>query len=245
VSNNRSAIRLAYLYPKHLNFYADRGNITVFKRRLEWRGLTFELVEVGLGESFPEDCDLYYIGGGQDRDQALVSEHLVSQAANLRRAVDSGAVVLAIGGGFQLLGHSYLTVQGTKLVGAGLFDVETTGTATRLCGDVAIEVCLDGHTETVVGYENHAGRTSLGPLCKPFGSVQFGFGNNAEDGFEGATWGRCVGTNLHGPLLPKNPWLADTLLNWALKHANAKVELAPLDDNLAVLARAAVLRNTV
>lgn len=241
MSKSRRTVRLGHLYPDHLNIYADRGNIAVFQRRLEWRGLAAEVVQVGLGDEIPDDCNLYYLGGGQDRDQLMVAEDLVRKVAPLRRAAESGAVVLAVCGGYQLMGHSYLAADGKRMGGTGLLDLETAASPDRLIGDVVLSVSLDGHTNKVVGYENHAGRTSLGPGCAPLGQVDKGHGNNGEDGFEGAVSGRRIGTYLHGPLLPKNPWLADILLRWALDHAGAAVELEPLDDTLEQAAHAAAV----
>ncbi|MCQ3808132.1 MAG: hypothetical protein OXB92_01030 [Acidimicrobiaceae bacterium] len=232
MSTNRPLVRLGHLYPDHLNIYADRGNIAVFRRRLEWRGMTLEVVEAGLGDEIPEDCDLYYLGGGQDRDQRTVAQDLAGKADPLRRAAEGGAAVLAVCGGYQLMGHSYVGANGEELPGTALLDLETTAGTDRLIGDVVLSAELDGETGTVVGYENHAGRTRLGPECAPLGRVAKGRGNNGQDGFEGAVSGRRVGTYLHGPLLPKNPWLADTLLRWALDHAGANIELEPLDDTL-------------
>ena len=232
MSPNRPVLRLGHLYPEHLNIYADRGNIAVFRRRLEWRGLALDVVEAGLGDEMPEDCNLYYLGGGQDRDQLMVARDLAGKADSLRRAAEGGAAVLAVCGGYQLMGHSYTAADGEDMAGAGLLDLETTAGTDRLIGDVVLSVDLDGDTGTVVGYENHAGRTRLGAQCSPLGRVDKGHGNNGEDGFEGAVSGRCVGTYLHGPLLPKNPWLADTLLRWALEHSGASLELEPLDDTL-------------
>ena len=225
-------IRLCHLYPDHLNIYADRGNIAVFRCRLEWRGLALEVVEVGLGDPIPADCHLYYLGGGQDRDQKLVADDLAQKADPLRHAAEDGAAVLGVCGGYQLLGHRYATADGQPMPGIGLLDLETTAGPSRLIGDVVLEATLGAHTATVVGYENHAGRTHLGGGCTPLGRLRRGHGNNGADGCEGAVAGRTVGTYLHGPLLPKNPWLADTLLGWALDHAGCSVELAPLADDL-------------
>ena len=232
MSTGQPEVRLCHLYPDHLNIYADRGNIAVFRRRLEWRGLSLEVVEAGLGGPIPADCHLYYLGGGQDRDQMLVAEDLAQKSDPLRRAADDGAVVLGVCGGYQLLGHGYIGSNGRRLPGVGLLDLETAAGDTRLIGDVVLDVTLSGHTRTVVGYENHAGRTYLGGGCTPLGHLRRGRGNNGGDGCEGAVAGRRVGTYLHGPLLPKNPWLADTLLGWALDHAGCPVDLAPLDDEL-------------
>lgn len=244
MSAGAGAVRLGHLYPDHLNIYADRGNIAVLRRRLEWRGFALEVVEVGLGDEMPGDCNLYYLGGGQDRDQRKVARDLVGKADPLRRAADDGAAVLAVCGGYQLMGHSYVAADGEVMAGIGLLDLETTAGTDRLIGDVVLSVDLDGETATVVGYENHAGRTRLGSQCAPLGRVAKGHGNNGEDGLEGAVSGRRVGTYLHGPLLPKNPWLADTLLRWALDHAGASVELEPLDDSLEQAAHATAAART-
>ena len=238
MSAGNPSVKLCHLYPDHMNIYADRGNIAVFRRRLEWRGLFLELAEVGLGDPIPADCHLYYLGGGQDRDQMLVAEDLAQKADPLRHAADNGAVVLGVCGGYQLLGHSYMAADGSRISGIGLLDVETTAGTTRLIGDVVLEVTLNGQTRTVVGYENHAGRTHLGGGCTPLGRLRRGHGNNGDDRCEGAVAGRRVGTYLHGPLLPKNPWLADTLLGWALDHAGRPVELEPLEDDLEKSAHA-------
>ncbi|WP_419919619.1 type 1 glutamine amidotransferase [Candidatus Poriferisocius sp.] len=225
-------VRLCHLYPDHLNIYADRGNIAVFQRRLEWRGLAMEVVEVGPGDAIPPHCNLYYLGGGQDRDQELVAADLAGKARPLRDAAAGGAVVLGVCGGYQLLGHGYTGAGGRRMPGIGLLDLETTAGEPRLIGDVVLDVTLEGWTGTVVGYENHAGRTHLGAGCTPLGHVRRGWGNNGADGGEGAVVGRTVGTYLHGPLLPKNPRLADILLGWALDHAGLPPVLAPLDDSL-------------
>ena len=238
MSASRAGVRLCHLYPDHLNIYADRGNIAVFRRRLEWRGLSLEVAEVGLRDPIPADCHLYYLGGGQDRDQALVAEDLADKAEPLRQAASNGAVVLGVCGGYQLLGHGYTAADGQRMPGIGLLDLETTAGSRRLIGDVVLDVTLNGETRTVVGYENHAGRTHLGGGCTPLGHLRRGHGNNGDDGCEGAVAGRRVGTYLHGPLLPKNPWLADTLLGWALDHAGYTVDLAPLDDDFEQAAHA-------
>ena len=239
MSASRAGVRLCHLYPDHLNIYADRGNIAVFRRRLEWRGLSLEVAEAGLRDPIPADCHLYYLGGGQDRDQALVAEDLAHKAEPLRHAASDGAVVLGVCGGYQLLGHSYTAADGQRMPGIGLLDLETTAGNRRLIGDVVLDVTLNGETRTVVGYENHAGRTHLGGGCTPLGHLRRGHGNNGDDGCEGAVAGRQVGTYLHGPLMPKNPWLADTLLGWALDHAGYTVDLAPLDDDFEQAAHAA------
>jgi lipid II isoglutaminyl synthase (glutamine-hydrolysing) len=240
-----STVRICHLYPGELNIYADRGNIAVLRRRLEWRGHVLDVREVGIGERIPEDADMYYLGGGQDRDQIVVAGDLAATKADaLHRAVADGSVILAVCGGYQLAGHGYTGVDGTRMPGIGVLDADTIAGPTRLIGDVVITVEVAGAPLTIVGFENHAGRTTLGPGSVPFGTVRHGHGNNDMDGTEGAMTNRAIGTYLHGPLLPKNPQLADLLLGWALEHATgAPVPLAPLDDALELQAhRAAIAR---
>lgn len=239
-----SGFRLAHLYPRELNIYADRGNIAVFDRRTGWRGLTLEVIEVGVGEPIPTDADLYYLGGGQDRDQLAVADDLRgAKGDTLRRVIADGACLLAVCGGYQLAGHGYTAVDGTRMDGIGILDADTVaGGPPRLIGDIVIAADIDGETHTVVGFENHAGRTRLGTGSAPFGRVLSGNGNNGEDGAEGAISRRALGTYLHGPLLPKNPWLADRLIGWAIEHATGtRPSLAPLDDHLEEAAHAAAV----
>lgn len=237
-----AVVRLCHLYPRELNIYADRGNIAAFDRRLAWRGHALEVVEVEVGDPLPTDCDLYYLGGGQDRDQAIVAADLRRGKADLARLADDGAVVFAVCGGYQLAGHGYTGVDGARMEGISLLDADTVAGATRLIGDLVIAVELDGRESTVVGFENHAGRTQLGAAARPLGRVISGNGNNGQDRGEGAVQGRVVGTYLHGPLLPKNPWLADLLLGWALEHATgASPRLEPLDDAMESAAHAAAV----
>jgi len=226
-------LRLLALYPEQMNIYADRGNILFLQRRCEWRGVGFEYAAAGPGEGFdPGAHDLLYLGGGQDRDQRAVAADMVaSKREALTSAAASGAVLLAVCGGYQLLGHSY-QLGDERLPGIGLVDLETVrAPGPRLIGNVAIEVDLGDGPRTVAGFENHGGRTQLGPGEAPFGRVIEGFGNNGEDGFEGVLKGNTIGTYLHGPLLPKNTWLADELIARALEHRYGKrPELEPLDD---------------
>ncbi len=238
-----SVIRLAHLYPRELNIYADRGNLAVLDRRLAWRGLALEVVEVQLGERLPTDVHIYYLGGGQDRDQAIVAEDLLrTKARDLRAVVDDGAVLLAVCGGYQLAGHGYTGVDGHRMPGVGILDADTTAGPTRLIGDLVIMAELDGDHHTVVGFENHAGRTRLGPESEPLGRVISGSGNNGQDGGEGAVRHHAIGTYLHGPLLPKNPWLADRVISWAFEHATgSRPLLEPLDDALEHEAHAAAI----
>ena len=218
-------LRLLALYPEQMNIYADRGNMIFLQQRSEWRGIPFEYAAAGPGEGFdPGAHDLLYIGGGQDRDQVLVAEdmHRTKRDA-IAGAVEDGAAVLAVCGGYQLLGHRYqLGEQAVR--GLGVADLETVREpGPRLIGNVSIEVELGGDQRVLAGFENHGGRTYLGPEAEPLGRVVHGRGNNGRDGYEGVKRLNLVGTYLHGPLLPKNIWLADRLIELALG-----IELEPL-----------------
>jgi CobQ-like glutamine amidotransferase family enzyme len=236
------SVRVCHLYPEHLNIYADRGNMAVLRRRCAWRALDFELLECGPGDPLP-DADLYYLGGGQDRDQRLIETDLLGRAGDLTAAVADGASVLAVCGGYQMLGHAYRGHQGDELRGLGLVDLTTEAGATRLIGNITVRCELvPGEPRTLVGFENHAGRTHLGAGVEPLGRVLHGGGNNGEDGFEGVRSGGILGTYVHGPLLPKNPWLADHLIAMVLKRHGEPAELPPLDDALELEAHAVAER---
>ena len=228
-------IVVGHLYPDYLNIYADRGNIAVLSRRAAWRGHELEVREISVGDPLaPGDHDLLYIGGGQDREQALVAHDLVAKSDGVRESVSAGAALLAVCGGYQLLGRSYRDLRGAALPGIGVFPFDTVAGDTRMIGDVLLECELEpGQRRTLAGFENHAGRTRLDPGAQPLGHVVAGFGNDGESGWEGCRVGRAVGTYLHGPLLPRNPWLADWLLAQALAHRYGEVpELEPLADEL-------------
>ena len=234
-----ATLRVCALYPELMNIYADRGNIAVLQARCEWRGLGFELASSTLGESFePGGHDLFYIGGGQDRDQIAVAEDMqATKRAGLHSAADRGAVVLAVCGGYQLLGESYLLGE-RELPGVGLVDLRTVREAgERLIGNCAIEADLGNGPRVIAGFENHGGRTHLGAGEQPLGHVLKGHGNNGRDGLEGVRRANVIGTYLHGPLLPKNVWLADRLIELALG-----VELEPLDDAMEDAAHASARR---
>jgi CobQ-like glutamine amidotransferase family enzyme len=233
-------LRLLALYPDRMNIYADRGNILFLRRRCEWRGIGFSYAAAGAGETIdPASHDLVYLGGGQDRDQRAVAADMVeSKREALGVAVADGAVMLAVCGGYQLLGHSYQLGE-ERLPGLGLADLETVREpGKRLIGNVAIEVDLGDGPQTIAGFENHGGRTYLGDAATPLGRVVKGFGNNGQDGLEGVRRGNLIGTYLHGPLLPKNAWLADRLIVLALEHRYGSVsELEPLDDRFELAAQ--------
>jgi len=229
-------IVVGHLYPDYLNIYADRGNIAVLARRAAWRGHDLEVRAVGVGEELERgEHDLLYVGGGQDREQALVARDLAAKREQLLAAVETGASVLAVCGGYQLLGRFYRFADGEELPGVGLFPLHTIAGERRMIGDILLECDFaPGGKRTLAGFENHAGRTYLDADAQPLGRVVAGFGNDGRSGYEGCRVGRAVGTYLHGPLLPRNPWLADWLLEQALAHA-AGVEptaLEPLPDEL-------------
>jgi lipid II isoglutaminyl synthase (glutamine-hydrolysing) len=223
-------IRVGHLYPEYLNIYADRGNMAVLARRAALRGHELVVEPIGLGEAVqPGEHDLLYIGGGQDREQTLIAPDLAAKGQEIRAAVAEGAALLAVCGGYQLLGRGYRGRDGSLMPGAGLFGHETVAGSTRMIGDVLLECELEpGQRRPLAGFENHAGRTHLDADAEPLGRVVHGFGNDGKSGFEGCRLGRAVGTYLHGPLLPRNPWLADWLLAEALAHAGG-VQLPPLE----------------
>jgi lipid II isoglutaminyl synthase (glutamine-hydrolysing) len=228
-------LRVLALYPEQMNIYADRGNIIFLRRRCEWRGIDFDYAAAGPGEGVdPAAHDLLYLGGGQDRDQRAVAADMVATKQEaLAAAVGDGAVLLAVCGGYQLLGHSYQLSE-ERLPGLGLCDLETVREpGPRLIGNIAIEADLGGGPRLIAGFENHGGRTYLGPGAVPLGRVVAGFGNNGKDGLEGVRRDNLIGTYLHGPLLPKNAWLADELIARALERRyGSRPELDPLDDEL-------------
>jgi lipid II isoglutaminyl synthase (glutamine-hydrolysing) len=238
-------LRVCALYPELMNIYADRGNLIVLERRCAWRGIGFQLTPSSLGERFdPDEHDLFYIGGGQDRDQQLCAEDLLeTKAASLHDAAARGAVILGVCGGYQLLGHSY-TIGEQQIAGVGLLDLVTVREAgARLIGNVAIELGeLPGvpSGSVLAGFENHGGRTRLDPGQAPLGRVLRGHGNDGRSGAEGALSGNTIGTYLHGPLLPKNVWFADWLIERSLGLPPGSLE--PLEDLIEQRTHAGALR---
>lgn len=236
---------IGHLYGELMNVYGDRGNLIALARRAQWRGIEVEVRTIPLAEELDWDqLDIVFIGGGQDRDQRLVCQDLQKiKGKALREAADAGVVILAICGGYQLLGHFFKTGQGEILPGISLFDAYTVAGPRRLIGNVVVECSFAEERRTLVGFENHSGRTYLGRSVKPLGKVLVGFGNNGQDHSEGAIWRNVYGSYLHGSLLPKNPWLADHLLLTALRRRyGAQVELEPTDDSLETQAHAAILK---
>jgi hypothetical protein len=234
-----STIRVGHLYPDYLNIYADRGNIAVLAERARRRGHELDVAAIGLGDVVrPGEVDLYYVGGGQDREQELVAHDLAGKADALRAAVEEGAALLAVCGGYQLLGRFYRDVAGAELPGIDLLPLHTVAGTRRMIGDVLLDCAWAGRT--LAGFENHAGRTILDAGAEPLGRVLAGFGNDGASGFEGCRYLRACGTYLHGPLLPRNPWFADRVLADALAHrvGGEPPEFEPLEDELEGAAHA-------
>src|SRR5215472_6153107 len=238
-------LRICHLYPTLLSVAGDRGNLFALQRRCEWRGIRTEVTEVGVGQTahFP-DYDLILFHGGQDKEMDVAARDLTDKAASIREAVESDVVVLAVCAGYQLLGHYYQPYTGDRLQGVGALDLRTEGGNTRFMNHIAVECNFAlGGPKSLVGFENHSGRTYLGPQAKPLGRVVAGSGNNGEDGGEGARYRQVYGTYLHGPVLPKNPNFTDFLTWNALRHRYGDVEpLAPLADGAEERAQEAAFK---
>jgi CobQ-like glutamine amidotransferase family enzyme len=232
------SIKIVHLYAEEMNIYGDNGNALVLKRRLEWRGYRPELVRIGAGEKLPADTDIILGGGGQDSGQARVEDDLRRKHKTLHRMGEDGVAMLMICGLYQLFGHYFLTATGETLPGIGYFDAHTKAGEGRLIGNMAVESPFG----TLVGYENHSGRTYLGAHQDPLGRTRSGQGNNGEDGQEGAVRIHTVGSYLHGPVLAKSPGLADTLLHWAIERRYGRTQLEQLDDTLECAAAVSALR---
>ena len=227
---SQKSLRIAHLYPELLNLYGDSGNMLVLRKRLEWRNMACDLVEVHLGER-PNlaDTDIVFIGGGSDREQRIVCEELLRARTEIAAYVEDGGVLAAVCGGYQLLGHSYL-MDDQKVPGLSLVDLYTDRGTPRLIGNIAVRSRVA--REPIVGFENHGGRTHLGAGVEPLGEVIRGFGNDGKSGREGCLYKNVLGTYVHGPLLPKNPGVADFLLARALERRYGTPELEPLDDTI-------------
>jgi hypothetical protein len=225
-------LRIAHLYPSLLNVAGDGGNVMAIVQRCAWRGIPTEVVEVEQGDT-PDftSFDLILFHGGQDVEMDVVSRDLGLKVPSLQAAADQGVLIFAVCAGLQLLGRRYIPSVGDPMAGAAILDLETHGGPQRFMQHAAVEVTLNGETGTVVGFENHSGQTRLGPGARPFGRIVAGAGNNGEDGTEGAVRNNVYATYLHGPVLPKNPWLTDQLIKLALeRRLGHPVELKPLDD---------------
>ncbi len=229
VRDDVKPLTIVHLFPELLNLYGDGGNVIALTRRLQWRGLPVEVREIGMGDAMDfSQADIVFIGGGADREQMIVKDAMVARKSELSAYVADGGVLLAVCGGYQFLGHSY-AMDDVVVEGLGVIDMETVRGEGRLIGNAVIQ--SDICDAPIVGFENHGGRTTLGSDAKPLGRVLGKtFGNNGEDGFEGVHQGNLIGTYLHGPLLPKNPQVADYLIAQAFDRRGDALELAPLDD---------------
>jgi CobQ-like glutamine amidotransferase family enzyme len=227
-------IRLLQLYPKDMNIYGDWGNTLTLKRRLEWHGYDVELLEYNPGDEFPTDVDLIVGGGGQDSGQNKIQQDLQKIGPTLKQLADNEVPMLMICGLYQLFGKFFKTRQGEIIKGIGLFDIETYGGNTRMIGNIVIKNEQFGE---IIGYENHSGVTELGKGVKPFGIIQRGAGNNGKDETEGAMYKNVIGTYLHGSLLPKNPLVADWLIEQAVMRKYDDFSSVVIDDHFAVKAR--------
>lgn len=229
VRDDVNPLTIVHLFPELLNLYGDGGNVIALTRRLQWRGLPVEVREVGMGDAMDfSQADIVFIGGGADREQMIVKDAMVARKSELSAYVADGGVLLAVCGGYQFLGHSY-AMDDVVVEGLGVIDMETVRGEGRLIGNAVIQ--SDICDAPIVGFENHGGRTTLGSDAKPLGRVLGKtFGNNGEDGFEGVHQGNLIGTYLHGPLLPKNPQVADYLIARAFDRRGDALELVPLDD---------------
>lgn len=237
-------LRIGHLYAHFLNIYGDRGNIITLVQRARWRGIEASVEAIGIGETIDVDkFDIFFIGGGQDKQQQVIAVDLQQRRDLLRQSVEGGAVILSICGGYQLLGHYYRPHGAEDLPGISLVDAYTEAGNRRMIGNVSIE---RGDGSTLVGFENHSGRTFLGKDVKPLGKVIIGNGNNGDDGFEGCAQplkaGMVYGTYLHGSLLPKNPHFADELIAHALRRRHGDVQLQSLNDVLETKAHQHALR---
>jgi hypothetical protein len=241
VQSERRTLRVVHLYPSLMNLYGDRGNIIALRRRCEARGVDLVVQDVGIGDEWdPASTDIVFIGGGQDREQRRIHQDLIERGPDLRSYRDDDGVILAVCGGYQLFGQSYRDIAGEVLDGVGVFDMRSVhlGAEQERCvGNVV--VLWEG--ETLVGFENHGGRTYLDEAAEPLASVVSGFGNNGGDGSEGCRVRNAFGTYLHGALLPKNPHFADRLIQLALQQRYGEGELAPLEDALEARAHAEAL----
>lgn len=253
-------LTIGYLYPELMNIYGDTGNIICLEKRCEWRDIEVEIKNISIDDPLKEkDCDLYFFGGGQDQSQNAVAKDLKQKADMLRKEVERGVPILSICGGYQLLGEYYQPYEGARLMGANIFPVFTKASTERMIGNIVISSQFIVHGKTqqshdeptnqltmnLVGFENHSGKTFLKPGATPLGTVIKGFGNNGEDKTEGIIYKNSIGCYMHGSLLPKNPKLADWLIQKALEvKYGEQIELAPLSDDLENKAHQSVIKKS-
>ncbi len=227
-------ITIGWLYSNTMNIYGDRGNVLSLERRARWRGIATEIRTIAIGQPIPPDIDIFFFGGGQDQEQAGVATDLQgAKGAALKQAIEGGAAMLAVCGGYQFLGHEYRPHQGPVLPGIGVFDAVTVAGSERFIGNVIVDTPFG----ELVGFENHSGLTTLGPGMEPLGQVRVGRGNNGRDDTEGALYKHAAGCYLHGAVLPKNPAFADWLITKGLSRRHGPVTLPALDDALELTAQ--------
>jgi len=235
MKNTKMELNITWLYPKEMSTYGDRGNILTLKKRGEWRDIKVNVEESGLGEPLKDGwTDLYFFGGGQDQAQNIVSEDLIRHKKHQLLEESQSKVFLGICGGYQLFGHYYRNWQGQEILGLGILDIYTLAGKERMMGNIVVE--SDFLREKLVGFENHSGKTFLGPKSSKLGKVLLGKGNNGKDRTEGAVEKNIFGCYLHGPLLPKNPFFADYLMKTALQNKYGEVELAFINDTVELTA---------
>ena len=234
-------LNICHLYPDLLNVYGDVGNILILKHRAEKRGIKVNVFNISINDDFNcDDMDIVFFGGGQDYEQSIVSKDLTeNKKDSLRTYVEKGKVLIAICGGYQLLGKYYMAPNGEKLDGLGILNIYTEGGDTRFIGNTIIY--NQKYNETYVGFENHSGRTYINNL-EPLGKCINGFGNNGEDGFEGCIYKNTFCTYFHGSLLSKNPELADRILKISLEQKYGEIALAPLEDTFELEAKQTILK---
>lgn len=235
-------LNIYHMYPDILNLYGDIGNMICLKRRCEWREITPNIIDFSLNDEKHDlsEGDIFFIGGGSDRGQSIVYSDFLKYKDSFKEIIEENAVVLAICGGYQLLGEKYIDNEGKEVPGLGIFEYSTVSEEGRLIGNVIIENKLELTPKTIVGFENHGGRTYSG--YKPLGLVKAGYGNNGKDNKEGIIYKNCIGTYLHGPILPKNPHLADYLIFKALERKYGINDLQDLDNDFECLAHKKVIK---
>ena len=222
-------LKILHLYPKEMNLYGDHGNVLTLVKRCEWRGIKTEVIEHEPGDPIPDDIDIIFGGGGQDSNQNKIEDDLRHIAMDLKKLVEYDVPTLVICGLYQLFGDYFETSEGQKIKGINIIDITTKGGPERLIGNIVLNTAEFGE---VVGYENHSGLTTLGKKAEPFGTVIKGYGNNGDDFSEGARYKNCIGTYLHGPILPKNPRVADWLILKAIERKHPKTKLERLNDSV-------------
>jgi CobQ-like glutamine amidotransferase family enzyme len=235
-------ITIGWLYGTKMNIYGDRGNVITLALRAKWRGIEPDVREIGIGDPIPEDVDVFFFGGGQDQEQIAVSKDLQGdKGQSIKHAIENGAALLSVCGGYQLLGHEYRPHDAEPLPGISLFDVVSEAGNERFIGNVVV----DSQWGQLVGFENHSGLTHLGENAEPMARVKVGHGNNGRDGTEGVIYKNAIGCYLHGSLLPKNPALGDWLIERGLSRHGERIELKPLDDRTEQVAHATAVDRAV